>query len=50
MIKVSFNVDEPLWVKEMPLFKKAGDILNLSTEDSKESDIELLGIAGDLTI
>ena len=23
MIKVSFNVDEPLWVKEMPLFKKS---------------------------
>jgi len=22
MIKVSFNVDEPFWVKEMPLFKK----------------------------
>tara|TARA_B100000579_G_scaffold347315_1_gene300355 strand:+ start:327 stop:782 length:456 start_codon:yes stop_codon:yes gene_type:complete len=22
MIKVSFNIDEPFWVKEMPLFKK----------------------------
>ena len=22
MIKVTFNVDEPFWVKEMPLFKK----------------------------
>ncbi len=23
MIKVSFNVDEPFWAKEMPLFKKS---------------------------
>jgi len=30
MIKVSFNVDEPFWVKEMPLFKKS--ILKASIE------------------
>ena len=23
MVKVSFNVDEPFWEKEMPLFKKS---------------------------
>ena len=23
MVKVSFNVDEPFWAKEMPLFKKS---------------------------
>ena len=45
MIKVSFNVDEPFWVKEMPLFKKnifkaVKETLN-TTHKSKKNNLEV---------
>jgi probable rRNA maturation factor len=45
MIKVSFNVDEPFWVKEMPLFKKiilkaAKETLNTASK-SKKNNLEV---------
>ncbi len=45
MIKVSFNVDEPFWVKEMPLFKE--NILRATKETlntafkSKKNNLEV---------
>ena len=45
MIKVSFNVDEPFWAKEMPLFRK--NILKAATETlntaykSKKNNLEV---------
>ena len=45
MIKVTFNVDEPFWVKEMPLFKKniskaAKETLNTACK-SKKNNLEV---------
>ena len=45
MIKVSFNVDEPFWVKEMPLFRKnilkaAKETLNTVCK-SKKNNLEV---------
>ena len=45
MIKVSFNVDEPFWVKEMPLFRKnilmaAKETLNTACK-SKKNNLEV---------
>ena len=45
MIKVSFNVDEPFWVREMPLFKKnilkaAKETLNTACK-SKKNNLEV---------
>ena len=45
MIKVSFNVDEPFWVKEMPLFRKnilkaAKETLNTAYK-SKKNNLEV---------
>ena len=45
MIKVSFNVEEPIWAKEMPLFKKtilkaAKETLNIACK-SKENNLEV---------
>ena len=45
MIKVSFNVDEPFWVKEMPLFRKnilkaAKETLNTAFK-SKKNNLEV---------
>ena len=45
MIKVSFNVDEPFWVKEMPLFKKnilkaAKETLNTACK-AKQHNLEV---------
>ena len=42
MIKASFNVDEPFWVKEMPLFKKnilkaAKETLNIACKFKKNN-------------
>lgn len=42
MIKVSFNVDEPFWVKEMPLFRKniskaAKETLNIVCKFKKKN-------------
>jgi len=42
MIKVSFNIDEPFWVKEMPLFKKnilkaAKETLNIACKFKKKN-------------
>ena len=45
MIKISFNVEEPFWVKEMPLFKKnilkaAKETLNTASK-SKKNNLEV---------
>jgi probable rRNA maturation factor len=45
MIKVSFNIDDPFWVKEMPLFKKnilkaAKETLNTAYK-SKKNNLEV---------
>ena len=45
MIKVSFNVDEPFWVKEIPLFRKnilkaAKETLN-TVHKSKKNNLEV---------
>ena len=45
MIKVSFNVDEPFWAKEMPLFRKnilkaAKETLNTAYQ-SKKNNLEV---------
>jgi len=45
MIKVSFNVDEPFWAKEMPLFRKnilkaAKETLN-TAYNSKKNNLEV---------
>ena len=45
MIKVSFNVDEPFWAKEMPLFRKnilkaAKETLNTAC-NSKKNNLEV---------
>ena len=45
MIKVSFNVEEPIWAKEMPLFKKtilkaAKETLNIACK-SKKNNLEV---------
>ena len=45
MIKVSFNIDEPFWVKEMPLFRKnilkaAKETLNTAFK-SKKNNLEV---------
>jgi len=42
MIKVSFNIDEPFWVKEMPLFRKnilkaAKETLNIACKPKKNN-------------
>jgi len=45
MIKVSFNIDEPFWTKEMPLFRKkilkaAKETLN-TAYNSKKNNLEV---------